>query len=414
MEKKIAILLAYLLLASIFAIVFSTSASANTEASDVILWNKLEKGLISEYGPNGWTKFGSPSELHEAAVFNNGSLSEGIQRVGFTLWGNQITGETPKWGQDEITIEFWAKPDIAALSNCYGDRYMFTFRKGSEIAQGYVRIIQVKEYITVDGICEDFYSGYKISSDVFTHLAISISTSNLNFYVNNELKYTSNLRSGVLDTYMPYELLLGGGWLYNDWDWYGIIDNIKVYNYAKTDFSDRFIEGIIFEAEPKPPIADFSWTSDGLKVDFTDKSTDSDGTINSWYWDFGDGITGSEQQPTHIYTESNVYAVTLTVTDNDGCIDSTSIDVTIEETNPIDAVKDLIKYIKKMDLQSSLKNRLIENLNRVVRLLERGRVHVAINSLNAFVNQVKAQRGKKLTEKQADRIIERVRLIDIR
>jgi len=291
------------------------------EASEVILWNKLETGLISEYGPDGWTKYGSPSELHEAAVFNEGSLSEGIQRVGFTLWGNQIAGETPKWGQDEITIEFWAKPNIEALSNCYGNRIMFTFRKGSEIAQGYVRIIQVKEYITIDGICEGFYSGYKIPSSEFTHLAISISSSNLNFYVNNELKYTSNLRSEVLGTYMPYELLLGGGWMYNDWDWYGIIDNIKVYSYAKTDFSDRFVEGIPLEVDP------------------------------------------------------------------------------------VDEIKDLIEDIREMDLHRGMENSLTKKLDHAIRSLEIDDLDAAVSSLDSFVNQVEAQRGKKLTDEQADALI---------
>ena len=413
------LLLVFILLVPIFSIVFSTSAYAITP-SNIILWNKLETGLISEYGPNGWTKFGSPSELHEAAVFDNGSLSEGIQRVGFTLWGNQIAEETPKWGQDEITIEFWAKPNIKALSNAYGDRIMFTFRKGSENAQGYVRIVQIKEYITVDGICEDSYAGYKISGSEFTHLAVSISTSTLNFYVNNELKYTSNLRVEILGTYMPYELLLGGGWMYNDWDWYGIIDNIKVFNFAKTDFSDRFTEGIIFEEEPLPepvpPTADFSWTSDELNVDFTDESTDSDGTVESWYWDFGDGQTSSEQHPTHIYEESDSYAVTLTVTDNDGCTDSKSIDVTVEKTkptDPIEAIKDLKQYIRKMSISRWLKNRLIDRLDRVLNFLRRGKNNAAINSLNAFVNFVEAKRGKGLTEEQADTIIEMVNQITI-
>jgi PKD repeat protein len=47
-----------------------------------------------------------------------------------------------------------------------------------------------------------------------------------------------------------------------------------------------------------------------LTVDFTDIST---GEIDSWYWTFGDGETSTEQHPTHIYTDTNVYTVTLTV-----------------------------------------------------------------------------------------------------
>ena len=415
MKKKIALISVYLLLTSIFTIIFYTTPSvlATPTASNVILWNKLEVGLKSEYGPNGWTVHGNPVELHQDAVFNDGSLFKGIQRAGFTLWGNQVAGQTPKWGQDEITIEFWAKPDIEALSNSYGDRYMFTFRKGSENAYGYIRIAQIGDAIKPEGICENPYSGCIISSNEFTHLAISISTSELKFYVNNELKYSSNLRSEVLNTYMPYEFLLGGGWQYNDWDWFGVIDNIKVFDYVKTDFSDRFVEDIIFYPDPISPIAEFSWINDGLNVDFTDLSFDEDGNIISWYWEFGDGETSSEQHPTHIYAEADDYTVTLTVTDNDGCLGYKPYTITVENTDPIFIIREIIEEIEGMDIKTSFKNKLIDTLENVIYYLENDRVIVALNSLNSFVNKIEAQRGKKLTVEQADRILFLVRKIEI-
>lgn len=55
-------------------------------------------------------------------------------------------------------------------------------------------------------------------------------------------------------------------------------------------------------------------------------STDSDGTINSYVWDFGDGATGSGITTTHTYSSIGDYTVTLTVIDNDG---STDIDTTL-------------------------------------------------------------------------------------
>jgi PKD repeat protein len=50
---------------------------------------------------------------------------------------------------------------------------------------------------------------------------------------------------------------------------------------------------------------------------FTDQST-SDGTIGFWAWDFGDGNTSAEQNPSHTYTEAGTYLVCLTITDDDG------------------------------------------------------------------------------------------------
>ncbi|HCT78272.1 MAG TPA: hypothetical protein DGT23_17185 [Micromonosporaceae bacterium] len=47
-------------------------------------------------------------------------------------------------------------------------------------------------------------------------------------------------------------------------------------------------------------------------------STDPDGTIASYGWDFGDGTTGSGRTVTHTYARSGYYSVSLTVTDNSG------------------------------------------------------------------------------------------------
>lgn len=66
---------------------------------------------------------------------------------------------------------------------------------------------------------------------------------------------------------------------------------------------------------PAPPITSFAVDSTSgeapLTVAFTDTSLKSP---TSWIWDFGDGDTSSEQNPTHVYTSPGVYTVTLTTT----------------------------------------------------------------------------------------------------
>jgi len=91
-----------------------------------------------------------------------------------------------------------------------------------------------------------------------------------------------------------------------------------------------------------PPNANFSFTANLLQVTFTDLSTDSDGTIVSWAWNFGDTGTSTQQNPVHTYAANNTYSVTLTVTDNEGATDSVTKSVTVSDgTTPEMYVDDI-------------------------------------------------------------------------
>ncbi|MFO7619424.1 MAG: DUF6359 domain-containing protein [Thermoplasmata archaeon] len=61
------------------------------------------------------------------------------------------------------------------------------------------------------------------------------------------------------------------------------------------------------------------------------ESYDQDGEIISYMWDFGDDFTGIGIKPTHTYDLAGDYVVTLTVTDNDGAANSTSITARISD-----------------------------------------------------------------------------------
>lgn len=61
---------------------------------------------------------------------------------------------------------------------------------------------------------------------------------------------------------------------------------------------------------------------------FDDTSTDSDGTIVSRVWDFGDGRGGSGKTPQHTYAAGGSYSVRVTVTDDDGASSVRTLTVT--------------------------------------------------------------------------------------
>ncbi len=84
------------------------------------------------------------------------------------------------------------------------------------------------------------------------------------------------------------------------------------------------------------PVADYTFSVDKLEVSFTDKSTDSDGSIVSHQWDFGDGNTSISRNPVHSYATAGNYEVELTVTDDDGKTDNKVQRVSVGETPRIE------------------------------------------------------------------------------
>jgi len=101
-------------------------------------------------------------------------------------------------------------------------------------------------------------------------------------------------------------------------DEYGMVTSYRIGVTVEPDFVNA------------PPTAAFFYTTTGLTVNFDGSgSTDSDGIISSWKWDFGDGSSyaSGDSTTSYTYSSADTYIVTLTVTDNNGATGFTTQNV---------------------------------------------------------------------------------------
>jgi gliding motility-associated-like protein len=87
--------------------------------------------------------------------------------------------------------------------------------------------------------------------------------------------------------------------------------------------ADSLVKQGYIVINPQPTVAFVGSDTTGcfpLTVRFRDLSTPNVGTISSWQWDFGDGTSSTEQNPTHIYNIQGNFNVSLKITNSEGCI----------------------------------------------------------------------------------------------
>ena len=84
----------------------------------------------------------------------------------------------------------------------------------------------------------------------------------------------------------------------------------------------------VMAATPTAGVAPLAVSLDGAS------SSDGDGTIVSYTWNFGDGATASGMTTNHTYSTPGAYAARLTVTDNQGATNSTTTTIQVNANPP--------------------------------------------------------------------------------
>jgi len=166
----------------------------------------------------------------------------------------------------------------------------------------------------------------------------------------------------------------------------------------------------------EPPVAD---AGDDATIFVTEThqfdgsgSSDADGDDLSYEWTITSKPAGSTAtlsdpgtfDPTPTADVAGDYVLELVV--NDGTDDSDPDQVTLTVLSADGAVDLLTTVIDDMNIHGGTAGALTSKLNNVLKSIDRGNSTAAVNTLGAFINSCKAQRGKKLSKAQADELIE--------
>ncbi|MFW7526266.1 collagenase [Vibrio ostreicida] len=112
---------------------------------------------------------------------------------------------------------------------------------------------------------------------------------------------------------------------------------VDSWSLAYQDEFEQWQQQLVDDANQTPPTAVIKFNNPGKtgeSIFFSSEgSSDQDGQISAYYWEFGDGVSSTEANTAHQYHRSGDYSVRLTVTDNDGLTAQTISVLTIEEKN---------------------------------------------------------------------------------
>lgn len=244
---------------------------------------------------------------------------------------------TPSAGCAPLTVNFndfsfggtnitWCFDYDAATNNCGpftagGPSVSHTYQQGGTYTVAQIvddgcsvdtAFQQIVVYPAPDALFQFSHSGCLSDTVVFENLS-TVDSGSINLYIWYFGDGDSSLATEPRHFYTSggtYQVCLRTRTNYGCWDEY--CDSITINSNPIVQFSGQ---NLCLNEQP---------------VVFNNISTPGSGTFNSTFWDFGDGNTSTQIQPSHTYAQAGVYTVRLTHENSFGCWDSSQVQVTID------------------------------------------------------------------------------------
>ena len=184
------------------------------------------------------------------------------------------------------------------------------------------------------GSTQIIQSGPGLNDNKWHYAVAQMSSNGMELYVDGAL--VSSSANTQAQDYTGYWRVGGDSGWEGDQYWRGSVDEVAVYPHTLTaaQIGSHYTLGTGAAPVNQAPVAVFSSSATGLAASFDGSaSSDAEGLIAGFSWNFGDGQTGTGAAPTHTYTAAGTYQVTLTVTDEAGATGSVTHEVVVAPLN---------------------------------------------------------------------------------
>ncbi|MCM3778117.1 PKD domain-containing protein [Microbacterium hydrocarbonoxydans] len=268
------------------------------------------------------------NDADKAITFNTSSNASQNDGNGYSTVREQ--------GANTFTVESWIKTTTTSGGKIIGFGSSQTGNSGSYDRQVYMSNSGQIYFGVYPGEVRTINTSQSYRDGQWHHVVATLGADGMKLYVDGDLK-AQRTDTTTAQGYQGYWRIGNdnlGGWPNgpSSVQFEGSIDEVAVYNEALSAqrVSSHYDVGTTGAMPNVAPTASIGAPSvNGLDVAFAGTGADSDGTIGSYAWDFGDGTTGSGASVSKSYTAAGTYTVTLTVTDDDGATGSTTAQVTV-------------------------------------------------------------------------------------
>lgn len=330
--------------------VTSPSVSVTTASSGTSPLSLYAQTVLADSPANYWRMDDTSSSLTSWTAATNGTSSGVARGIGGVTPGDPntamtFTGSSSSYARsgateaatDTVSVEAWFRTTTTTGGKIVG---MGTATSGS--SGSHDRHVWMADDGTVSfGVYPQrtkvVTSQAAYNDGAWHHVVATLGVTGQRLYLDGALVAHD---PGVISAQQPLSAYwrIGGdtlaGWTPVATSGYfaGSIDEVATYNTILTpeQVALHHVIGSTGEPPNQLPTAAFTAATERLTVALDGAtSADPDGTVASWAWDLGDGTTAEGATVAHTYTEPGTYAVTLTVTDDDGATATATQEVTV-------------------------------------------------------------------------------------